>query len=100
MIGSDECLAEVDGVRRFRFLQRVAKKLPGSVVQVELVLAPVDRLHRLIGLFELLLNGVAANLLQRSFRLLELGLDPIALVGHLLDEFVPLGPLRVGHVGL
>ena len=86
----DECLAEVDGVLRFRFLQRIAKKLPGAVVEIELVFAPVDCLHRLVGLVELLLDGVATDLLQRAFRLLQLGLDPIALVGHLLDEFVPL----------
>ena len=59
----DERLAKVDGVLRFRLLQGVAKKLPGAIVEVKLVFSSVYDLHRLFGLFELLLDGVAANLL-------------------------------------
>ena len=42
----------------------------------------------------------ATDLLQRAFRLLQLGLNPVTLVCRLLDVPVALGPLRVGDVGL
>ena len=38
--------------------------------------------------------------MQRAFRLLQLGLYPVALGRRLLDERVAFGPLRAGDVGL
>ena len=63
-------------------------------------LAPVNRLHCLIRLFELLLDVVTTYLLKRTFGLLELRALSFALIGPPPHSLIGLGAIRFGNLRL
>ena len=100
--GFDERLPEVHGTFGLGIPKRFEQQLPGTIFDFDLALASLDRLHGLVRLFELLLDGMTTNLLQRAFRFLQLRVPGVALFGQEPNGFhcllaVPFGDFHLRY---
>ena len=98
--GFDERLPEVHGVFGLRLPNRFEQQLPGAILDLDLALASIYRLHGLLRLDELLPGGVTTDLLQGAFRLLQLSVPGVAFFGEKPYGFRGLPAVPFGNFHL